>query len=236
MPRTTRSSFFSVARRPKYIAGLLFALVMASAFAWLGQWQLGRATFTDPAVNKATKPVTLNVYLDTRNVYVVDSRKQAGADAWWVIADATVESGKHVTLAIGSTDSEIKAEAARFEIQNSIRAAAFLPVTGHWLPSEDIQKLDASKPFLLHSISIPQLINLYSPDKAIETYPDYLLVCQSCAGGQFTKQLDQIVGEVYVDGNVNWLSAFYAVEWVVFAGFAVFLWFRTVKDALAAEG
>ncbi len=236
MPLTKRSSFFSVARRPKYIAGLLFALLMASAFAWLGQWQLDRAIVKDPGVNQAQKPVTLNVYLDTRNVYIVDSRKQAGADAWWVIADATVASGKHVTLALGATDSELKAEAARFDIQNSIRAAAFLPVTGHWLPSEPAQKIDPAKPFLLHSISIAQLINLYSPDKAIETYPEYLMVCQSCAGGQFSKLIDQIVGEVYLDGNVNWLSAFYAIEWVVFAGFAVFLWFRTVKDALAAEG
>ena len=30
--------------------------------------------------------------------------------------------------------------------------------------------------------------------------------------------------------NVNWLSAFYAIEWSVFAGFAVFMWWRLVED------
>jgi hypothetical protein len=29
---------------------------------------------------------------------------------------------------------------------------------------------------------------------------------------------------------VNWLNIFYAVEWVVFAGFAFFLWWRLVAD------
>ena len=28
---------------------------------------------------------------------------------------------------------------------------------------------------------------------------------------------------------------FYAIEWVVFAGFAVFLWYRLVKDAVQRE-
>ena len=34
---------------------------------------------------------------------------------------------------------------------------------------------------------------------------------------------------------MNWLNVFYALEWVVFAGFAVFLWFRLVKDAVERE-
>jgi hypothetical protein len=29
---------------------------------------------------------------------------------------------------------------------------------------------------------------------------------------------------------VNWMNIFYAVEWVVFAGFAIFLWWRLVAD------
>ena len=33
----------------------------------------------------------------------------------------------------------------------------------------------------------------------------------------------------------DWLNLFYAIEWVVFAGFAVFLWYRFVKDAFERE-
>jgi hypothetical protein len=48
-------------------------------------------------------------------------------------------------------------------------------------------------------------------------------------------------GEKIVIGNnpgstiFNWLTAFYAVEWILFAGFAVFLWGRLVKDELIRE-
>jgi hypothetical protein len=32
--------------------------------------------------------------------------------------------------------------------------------------------------------------------------------------------------------KINWLSAFYFLEWTLFAGFAVFLWWRLVKDEI----
>ena len=32
-----------------------------------------------------------------------------------------------------------------------------------------------------------------------------------------------------------WLNVFYAVEWVVFAGFAIVLWYRLVRDAVERE-
>ena len=35
--------------------------------------------------------------------------------------------------------------------------------------------------------------------------------------------------------SLNLLNVFYAVEWVIFAGFAVFLWYRLVKDAWEEE-
>ena len=31
-------------------------------------------------------------------------------------------------------------------------------------------------------------------------------------------------------GAINWHNLFYAVEWVVFAGFAIFFWYRLVRD------
>jgi len=33
------------------------------------------------------------------------------------------------------------------------------------------------------------------------------------------------------DVTLNWLNVFYAIEWVVFAGFALYLWYRLVRDA-----
>ena len=36
-------------------------------------------------------------------------------------------------------------------------------------------------------------------------------------------------------GGLNWLNIFYAIEWVIFAGFAVFLWCRLVRDEWERE-
>jgi len=35
--------------------------------------------------------------------------------------------------------------------------------------------------------------------------------------------------------TLNWLNVFYAVEWAVFAGFALYFWYRVVKDAKERE-
>ena len=43
--------------RPWWIGMLLFALVVAAVFAWLGQWQLGRAIDTNPPPPGATEQV-----------------------------------------------------------------------------------------------------------------------------------------------------------------------------------
>ena len=34
---------------------------------------------------------------------------------------------------------------------------------------------------------------------------------------------------------MNWLNIFYALEWIIFAGFAFFIWWRLVKDAYERE-
>jgi hypothetical protein len=38
-----------------------------------------------------------------------------------------------------------------------------------------------------------------------------------------------------VGTSVNWLTLFYAVEWVLFGVFAVFLWWRLVQDQRLRE-
>ena len=228
---SSRISFWRVAVRPKYIAGLLLALLAASAFAWLGQWQLDRTFTKNQVTQSAEQTETISLGLDTRNVFIVDSRKQNSRDVFWVITNANTPAGKDVTLAIGQTDSLLKAEAIRFEIKNSVQAAAFRPVEGYWLPSEAPQKIDAEKPYLLHSVSLPQLLNLYSPDKPLATYDDFFVT------KYFAKSfgLGAIDAVLHPAESINWLSAFYAFEWALFSGFAVFLWGRTVKDAVDLE-
>ncbi len=49
------TSVWAVARRPKWIGALAFALVVAGVFAWLGQWQWGRSIDTATVVDRNTE-------------------------------------------------------------------------------------------------------------------------------------------------------------------------------------
>lgn len=230
---SSQISFWRVAVRPKYIAGFLLALIAAAAFSLLGQWQLDRSITKEQTAAEIQKIVTVETMLDTKNVFIVDDRLQGGREVFWLIANSLDHSGKSLTLAIAQTDSLLKAEAARFELKNSVIAQAFLPVRGYWLPTEAPLASDSEKPYLLKSVSTAQLINLYSPEKPLSTYTDFLV-----AKG-FAESLSPKLGEIDAvlepAAAINWLSLFYAAEWVLFAGFAIFLWARTVKDALDAE-
>ena len=51
------------------------------------------------------------------------------------------------------------------------------------------------------------------------------------AGSDFSEgMVPVVVGPQPQETPVNWLNIFYAIEWVVFAGFAFFLWWRLVAD------
>jgi hypothetical protein len=104
-------------------------------------------------------------------------------------------------------------------------------VSGYPLPSEAPQPADAAKPYLLHSVSLAQLINLYSPEVAIASSPEFLAL--SADSVKFSSEDIKPIQVAYRDAEkINWLSAFYFLEWMLFAGFAVFLWWRLVKDEI----
>ncbi|MEY3846383.1 MAG: hypothetical protein RJA66_650 [Actinomycetota bacterium] len=225
--------FFRLATQPKWIGALLLALFVAAIFGALGQWQLDR-TFTkdDPKTNTSSSAAALvhkNLMLDTQNVFIVDNRLQNGESGYWLIANAKDENLVSTTLALGWVKDLAAAERMRTSLMNTYQAEAFLDISGYPLPTEGPQPANSARPYLLHSVALGQLINLYSPDAPIESAKDYLAV--SASSVQFSDGALEPIQVTYRDAErINWLSAFYFLEWMLFAGFAVFLWWRLVKD------
>jgi surfeit locus 1 family protein len=58
-------------------------------------------------------------------------------------------------------------------------------------------------------------------------YGGYLVLAEPVAGLEAIRA-DAPQREV----TLNWLNVFYAIEWVLFAGFAIYLWYRLVRDAV----
>ena len=73
-----------------------------------------------------------------------------------------------------------------------------------------------------------ELINIW-PD-AQPVYGGYLVLDEPADG------LEPIISpEPSREVSLNLLNVFYAIEWVIFAGFALYLWYRLVQDAVEKE-
>jgi hypothetical protein len=257
----TNPTWSQVARRPKWIAGFFLALAVAAVFALLGQWQLDRSfTEVEPedenqkplilvdyenpgaplSVAAANKTVQAEIFLDTQNVFIVSNRLQRIGEevvlGYWVISNSSVlladgDSTGSLSVGIGFTESLAIAEAARASLMDSIQAQAFLEQTGRYLQTEGpIALKDPTRPYLLESFSLAQLVNLYEGEN-VNSLAGFMVLNADPGFG-----LEQIVIAPPEAGTqVNWLTLFYALEWALFAGFAVFLWWRLVEDARIRE-
>lgn len=241
-----KPKFWEVARRPKWIGGLAIALLVAVAFSLLMQWQLSRTFSTvgvsveqaDPVpLETLVQPnqqirqpvydrlVTISASLDLDHVYVVGNRLQLQGEktisGYWLVANSWVD-GTSLTLALGFSQ----------DLQRLALAKAALPegsfeITGYLEPAEAPK--DSTKE-VLGSVSLAQLVNLYSAEP-IASYPAYVIVQSG-----LKTDLDRItIGIKQESLEINWLTAFYAIEWAFFALAAFYLWWRLVQDQVTRE-
>ena len=257
----TNPTWSQVARRPKWIFGLFLALAIAAVFALLGQWQLERSFTEVQPEDQNQKPVVLiesekpgapltpiaankrvkaELMLDTQNVFIVANRLQRTnnevVSGYWVIANSSVlledgDSTASLSVGIGFAESLAVAETARAELMESIQAQAFLEQTGRYLQTEGPEPVtDPTKPYLLESFSLAQLVNLYKGD-TLQSLAGFMVLDSEPGFGLETI----VIAPPEAGTQVNWLTLFYALEWALFAGFAVFLWWRLVEDARIRE-
>ena len=238
---------WSVARRPRWIAALVFALAVAAGFAALGQWQVGRAVqtatvvvyptekvvplstmavpqkeVTDRAAGQLVSVVGRRVAGDT---YVVSDRVNYGVVGYWVIGHVVADNGASVVVALGWAHTKAEADAAAAILKSGAPTAT---IVGRYQPTEPPDQEDFQ-----HGertvVSIPWLINEWKT-VAPTVYGGYI-VASKPSGGLSKIQSVKPVNDVTLD----WLNVFYAIEWVVFAGFAIYLWYRLVKDVWERE-
>lgn len=95
-------------------------------------------------------------------------------------------------------------------------------------------------PMRITSMAPAQLVNVWEPFDG-PAYGGYLVLHPDSPAGAISAALEA-AGLDAIDSvpplpadTINWLNLFYAVEWVVFAGFAVFFWYRLSRDAWEKE-
>ena len=222
-------TFFSVARQPKWIGALFLSLAVAAIFAALGQWQLDRTFTKDSDEQVAINIETVNVKLDTKNVYIIANRLNGSERGYWLVANSLDSKNKNQTIALGwSADlAEVKEE--RAALMQSGLEKFDTQLEGVFIPSEAPLPQEHADEYIFDSLSLAQLINVYSPEKPVVTQPQ-ILALNGYSQASAWPPLKPVNVVYEPTQRINWLSAFYFLEWLLFAGFAVFLWWRLVKD------
>jgi surfeit locus 1 family protein len=244
---------WSLARRPRWIGLLLLALALAAGFSLLGQWQIERSIATGTPLQRNTETVlpiesiakpsspTTGISDGQRasasgtwipgDYVVVSDRFNGGVSGYWVIGHlaSTDASTTPIGLAVArgwapSTDAAHEAIVA-LEAQPEGKVS----LTGRYLGSEDPSTSDYENG-KLSSVAASSLINLWGHVDKGGVYGGYLVDAAAPAGLHLIDS-----PKPNADISPNWLNIFYAVEWVVFAGFALFLWYRLMKDAWERE-
>ncbi len=233
---------------------LLLCLVVAGVFAWLGQWQLGRAIDSNPPPPDLTESVTpidqvvkpgqyLNGPLVGQRVQargswvpgdflVVSSRFNDGAEGYWVTGQLRLSGTAQPTslaVAIGWARDERAAKAAVQRLEETA-AGAELDVTGRLISDEGPVAPPQDQPNRMDRMSPAALLGFWHDTAGLDVYRPYLASKTPLAG------LTAISSPAPVQQSpINWLNIFYAIEWAVFAGFAFYLWYRLAKDAWERE-
>jgi surfeit locus 1 family protein len=255
---------FSVMRRPRWIGVLVLALVVAGIFAALGQWQLGRAVsngadiysetetvrpladVTTPQTpvleSQAAQRVTVSGHFVASGYGILADRLDEGTPGYWVIGQFEVDepADTYLAVALGWTADGEAARASALALSEGAGAVSE-EVTGRYLPTEAPAASDIEKPIttpstldgqpLETSMAVASLINRWSEfDGAADVYGGYLVLQDAPPGltAIASPEPDRSV-------QLNWLNIFYAAEWVVFAGFAIYFWYRLVRDAWERE-
>jgi cytochrome oxidase assembly protein ShyY1 len=239
--------------RPRWVLALLLALGIAAGFALLGQWQLERAVEQAVVQERPTEDVrpladvaqpdgpTEQAATGQRvevtgtfvpgDTVIVEGRLNDGVAGYWPVAhlEVTDAAPGGLPIALGwASDLEAAQQAAdRFDAQ----AGGEVTVVGRFLPSEAPIAPDAeADPNSMQTVAVAQLINVWADYDDRPVYFGYVTSAEPAAG------LEAISSPPPEESKeLNWLNVFYAVEWVVFAGFAIFLWYRLVRDAVERE-
>ncbi|MBG6108531.1 SURF1 family cytochrome oxidase biogenesis protein [Frigoribacterium sp. CG_9.8] len=259
---TEAETVWTVARRPRWIAALVLALLVAAGFAGLSQWQLARAIATGTVIERDTetvlplqdvaKPqspvtdrataqlVTVTGRWNAVDYSIVSDRLNAGTAGYWVVGHFSAELGSGtanpgetagLAVAVGWSADRAGAASALTALTTlgAEASGSAVPITGRYIPAEGPQDSDFERG-KLSTMTPGAFLNTWKIPDAAGIYGGYLT---SAVAAQGLTRIDSPKPSSAVE--LNLLNIFYAVEWVVFAGFAIFLWYRLVRDTWERE-
>lgn len=240
-PTTSLASrFWAEARRTRWIAVLVLSLALAGGFAAFAQWQLARSVENTEVVDIDTESavpltdiaepgrgvteaqvgriVTVTGRLVETDYVRLEPRSLDGRPGSWLVGRLLTDDGVSLAVALGFLpDGAAAGEPAIDRTE----------WTGRYLPSEEAQSSDFEEG-QFSAMSVPALLNVWVEPGAV--YGGFLIAEGPPPGYE---QIVAVAPEREV--TLNLLNLFYAIEWVIFGGFAIYLWYRLVRDAVERQ-
>ena len=226
------------ALRPRFLGLLGLVLVVGFAFVLLGRWQLGVAESeahrdaVDQARARApvaltsvlrpherfrgdlsSRPVTATGHYTEGQLLVPDRRLDGRSGSWVVTPFVVDESGGTIAVLRGFVTDPSEA---------GTPPAGTLTIAGGLAPGESPTRTPVQAG-QIGSVDPSVLVNTWPGD----LYNAFVFLESEdpATGAQLTK-VPTPVG----DTGIRWRNAAYAVQWWIFAGFALWLWWRMVRD------
>lgn len=248
---------WKTALKPRWIAGFVFAIAISGVFVLLSQWQFGRSTRPEIPANPATEqvqPLTETLQpgeffhgtdadqmvsaegsYDPAKQLLVPGRLHDGRPGYWVVTAFAVSGAPTLSGVAASPQTWIPVARGWVADPADVPAppSGVLELIGRLLPSEAPVPGTAPRPGEATAVSVAELINYWE----VSSYPGFVAATAEIAGGEDVSPAAVPGGLLPLDigpqppaQQINWLNLFYSLEWVVFAGFALFIWWRLVKD------
>jgi surfeit locus 1 family protein len=238
-PDAPPPTWWAVARRPKWVLALLASFVVVGVFSGLAQWQWQRSIDEATIVERDTEtPVLLESVAIPQSTITTDAagrmvtvecRMVPGDDVWvtnravpgdrgdWLVRHCLTPQGHSLAVATGWA-------ATRPDVQIPDTSGT---VTGRYVPTESPQTSDFEAG-VRQAISVGELVNLWADPGPV--YGGYLVLDAA------PEPLLTIPTEPPpTDATLNILNIFYAFQWLIFAAFALYFWYRLVRDQWEKE-
>ncbi|WP_425860101.1 SURF1 family protein [Arthrobacter sp. TWP1-1] len=183
--------------------------------------------------------VTVQGHFDPSKQVLVPSRLQDGNEGYWAVAGFIVDGA--VPPVGSAATKEVVISVARGWVASADDVPAVpvgaVELTGRLLNSEGpVLKKDLPEGQVA-ALSSAELTNRWN----VSMYASFIVSFNevvdgqevgAAAGNAADKSALVPITVTATDQNdkINWLNIFYSIEWAVFAGFAVFLWWRLVAD------
>jgi cytochrome oxidase assembly protein ShyY1 len=229
-----------IALRPRWIAAFFFALFVAGVFAALGQWQIDRSIIQATVIERDTETVVPLASVETpqstatsqasghmvsiecafvpRDDLVMTNRQSADREGSWLVRHCVTPEGDSVAVAAGWIGEGVVLE----DVEPGTGT-----VVGRYVPTESPQQSDFQAG-AREAVAVAELLNLWAEPGPV--YGGYVVLESA------PEPLDTIVAlPPVIDRDLNILNLFYAAQWAIFALFALYFWFRLVKDVWERE-